>query len=284
MLMKNAPSLFTPRLLLALICGLMLAGCSSGLTLKGSKDEGLKLARLLRDQGRLEAASEVYARLDARGKLNGAEMLEYATVSAPVQQPAQALALYGRARNALGGNIDKMADTEALALCLGMGRAELALGRMTTATKDFECALRRDGSNATALNGMGVLLDAQGRHDEARRRFEQALQSEPGNVAVMNNLALSWLSSGQPDRAIGQLRTADMNNPSLRLNLALAYLYKGDESAARDTLSHLAASDRIDGLIATLSTRADELKQKGGNGNPLLLASTQMLPLSENAQ
>lgn len=284
MLMKKTPSLFTPRLLVALICGLMLAGCTSGLGLKGNKDEGLKLARLLRDQGRLEAASEVYARLDARGKLSGAEMLEYATVGATVDRPAEALALYTRARNALGGNIDKMADTEALALCVGMGRAELALGRLSTAGKDFDCALRRDANNATALNGLGVIKDAEGHHEEARRRFEQALQSEPGNVAVINNLALSWLSSGQADRAIAQLRSVDLNNTSVRLNLALAYLYTGDETAARDTLSPLAAPDRIDGVIAALTTRVDELKQKSGTGNALLLASTHLISLGDSAQ
>lgn len=284
MSIKMLSSLFTPRLLLALICGLMLAGCTTGSGLKGNKEEGLKLARLLRDQGRLEAASDVYARLDARGLLNGKEMLEYATVSAPVHQPSQALALYGRARAALGGSIDKMASTEALALCLGMGRAELALDRKASAAKDFECVLSRDANNYIALNGLGVVLDAEGRHEEARRRFEQALQSEPGNIAVLNNLALSWLASGQPDRAIAQLRSADQANASVRLNLAMAWLYKDDETAAREVLSQLAAADRVEGIITALTTRVTELKQKSGSGNPLLLASMQKLPLSENAQ
>lgn len=284
MLMKKSPIRLTPRLLVALVCGMMLAGCTTGTGLKGSKDEGLKLARLLRDQGRLEAASEVYARLDARGKLNGAEMLEYATVGGTVDRPAEALALYTRARNALGGNIDNMANSEALALCVGMGRAELALGRLSAAHRDFDCALRRDATNATALNGLGVIKDAEGHHEEAQRRFEQALQSEPGNVAVINNLALSWLTSGHPDRAISQLRSVDLNNTSVRLNLALAYLYTGNETAARETLAPVTASERVEGVIAALMTRVDELKENSRSGNALLLASTHLIPLGDTAQ
>lgn len=284
MSMKNPPFPFLRHLLLAVVCGALLAGCSSnGHTLKGSKEEGLKLARLLRDQGRQEAAAEVYARLDVRGKLNGSEMLEYATVAGTVRQPADALALYGRARSALGGNLDQMSPAEATALCVGMGRAELALGRTAAAQKDFACALQRDAGNATALNGMGVLLDAQGRHDEARRRFEQALNSEPGNIAVMNNLALSWLASGQPERAINQLRSADMKNPSVRLNLALAWLYQGNEDNARDVLEKLADPSRVDALLASLSERAATLKSSKAS-ETLLMASTQPLSLSDSTQ
>ena len=282
--MNTPPSHFLRHLLLTVVCGALLAGCSSGgMTLKGNKEEGLKLARLLRDQGRLEAAAEVYARLDVRGKLSGAEMLEYASVAGPVRQPAEALALYGRARDALGGNFAEMSAPEATAICVGMGRAELALGRTAAAQKDFDCALQRDARNATALNGMGVLLDAQGRHDDARRRFEQALSSEPGNIAVMNNLALSWLASGQPERAINQLRSADLNNPSVRLNLALAWLYQGNEANAREVLSKLADASRVDSLVASLSERAATLKSSSAS-ETLLLASTQPLSLSDSTQ
>ncbi|TYL40948.1 tetratricopeptide repeat protein [Dickeya sp. ws52] len=281
MSMKNHASHFLRHLLLALAGCALLAGCSSSHTLKGNKEEGLKLARLLRDQGRQEAAAEVYARLDVRGKLNGTEMLEYATVAGPVRQPAEALTLYSRARDALGGHLDEMSAPQATAICVGMGRAQLALGRTAAAQQDFDCALRRDARNATALNGMGVLLDAQGRHDEARRRFEQVLSIEPGNIAVMNNLALSWLASGQSENAINQLRRADLNNPSVRLNLALAWLYQGNEDNARNVLSQMADASRVDALITHLGARVARLKS-GNASETLLMASTQPLALSDN--
>ncbi len=59
-------------MLALLIVSTVLVGCGSSMAIKGSKDEGLRLARLLRDQGRVEAATEVYARLDSRDALKGA--------------------------------------------------------------------------------------------------------------------------------------------------------------------------------------------------------------------
>lgn len=265
------------RTVILLLAGSLLAGCATG-GLKGNKSEGLKLAHLLRDQGRLEAAADVYARLDVRGLLNGPEMLEYASVAAPVRQPAQALTLYSRARDALGGSLENMSSSEALAICTGMGRAELALGQMGLAQQSFNCALQRDSKNVTALNGAGVLLDAQGQHEQARQRFQQALTQDPGNIPVMNNLALSWLASGQADRAIQQLSNADASNPSVRLNLALAWLVKGDEDKARDVLSQLADASQVDTLMTSLKARAAQLSS---SSNTLLMASTQPLSLSE---
>ncbi len=267
-------------LLLPLLCAVLITGCSSTSALKGNKEEGLRLARLLRDQGRLEAATEVYARLDSRGKLDGTELLEYASVAAPVRPPLQVLNLYGRARQQLGGSADR-SPQQTLAICLGMGRAQLALGRSQMAQQDFNCALKAVPDNASALNGMGVVLDAAGRHDEARRLFDQALRSDPADVAAMNNLALSWLNSGQPTKAISLLRSTELNNPSIKLNLALAYLYDGNQTEARNTLSAIAVEDRLDGLMAELTRRADDMRQSRGQGEALLLASRQPLSLGE---
>ncbi|WP_291830861.1 hypothetical protein [Candidatus Symbiopectobacterium sp. PLON1] len=58
--------------LTVLLLSMVLAGCGSSMEIKGNKDEGLRLARLLRDQGRVEAATDVYTRLDSRNMLKGA--------------------------------------------------------------------------------------------------------------------------------------------------------------------------------------------------------------------
>ncbi|QTF09887.1 tetratricopeptide repeat protein [Brenneria izadpanahii] len=268
------------RLLLALLLGVMLAGCSSSMAIKGTKDEGLRLARLLRDQGRIEAATEVYARIDGRGELNGAELLEYASVASAVRPPQQTLELYGRARQSLGGDSDKMKPQEALAICLGMGRAQLALGRHAMAQKDFACALKAQPDNASALNGMGVVMDAAGKHGEARQLFEKALQVNPADTAAMNNLALSWLVSGDADKAIGLLRSVDNGNPSGKLNLALAYLYNDRQEEARGTLATIAEPQRIDELMETLNRRVEQMRQDNSRGEMLLLSSRQRLQLS----
>ncbi|MFE8102090.1 tetratricopeptide repeat protein [Brenneria goodwinii] len=269
------------RLFLVLLLATLLAGCgSSAMKIKGTKDEGLRLARLLRDQGRIEAATEVYARIDSRGELKGDELLEYASVASSVRAPQQALELYGRARQSLGGDSDKLKPQEALAICLGMGRAQLAMGRNAMAQKDFACALKAQPDNAGALNGMGVVMDAAGRHDEARQLFEKALQVNPADVAAMNNLALSWLVSGDADKAIGLLRSVDNGNPSGKLNLALAYLYDDRQEEARATLAAIAQPQRIDELMETLNQRLAQMRQEKSRGEMLLLSSRQRLQLS----
>ncbi|MCL2893175.1 tetratricopeptide repeat protein [Brenneria tiliae] len=267
------------RLLLVLLLGALLAGCGSSMAIKGTKDEGLRLARLLRDQGRIEAATEVYARMDGRGELQGTELLEYASVAAPVRQPQQTLELYGRARHELGAT-DRLKPQEALAICLGMGRAQLALGRHALAQKDFACALKAQPDSVGALNGMGVVLEAAGRHGEARELFEKALQVNPADVAAINNLALSWLASGEAGKAIGLLRSVDNGNPAGKLNLALAYLYDGRQDEARGTLATIAQPRFIDGLMETLQQRLQQMRQENNGGETLLLSSRQRLQLS----
>lgn len=268
------------RLFLVLLLGSLLAGCGSSMAIKGTKDEGLRLARLLRDQGRLEAATEVYARIDNRGELKGTELLEYASVASSVRSPQQTLELYGRARQSLGGDSDKMKAQEALAICLGMGRAQLAMGRNLIAQKDFACALKAQPDNASALNGMGVVMDAAGKHGEARQLFEKALQVNPADVAAMNNLALSWLVSGEADKAIGLLRSVDNNNPTGKLNLALAYLYSDRQEEARGALATIAQPQRIDELMEALNQRLAQMLQEKSRGETLLLSSRQRLQLS----
>ncbi|WP_224555579.1 tetratricopeptide repeat protein [Pectobacterium versatile] len=267
-------------MLALLIVSTVLAGCSSSMAIKGSKDEGLRLARLLRDQGRVEAATEVYARLDSRDALKGAEMLEYASVAALARSPQQTLELYGRARQALGGDTNKMTQEEALAVCLGMGRSQLALGRNAMAQTDFACALKAQPNDAGALNGMGVVMDASGKHAEARQLFEKALQINPADVAALNNLALSWLASGNADKAISLLRSVDESNATGRLNLALSYLSSGRDDDARAALATIAQPQRIDGLIDELNQRLQQMQQDKSRGEALLLSSRQRLQLS----
>lgn len=271
------------RAMTLLVCGILLAGCAGMHKAQDAKDEGLKLARLLRDQGRLEAATEVYARLDSRGSLTGKELIEYGSVASPVKPPQETLSIYSRARQQLSAENQTMEKNESLALCLGMARAQIALGRTQLAQRDLNCALAIDANNTSALNGYGIVLDASGKHSEARVQFEKALQNDPSDVSALNNMALSWLNSAQPERAIALLRTTDASTPGTQLNLALAYLYQGDSEAARRTLAAIASPDRVDGLMTTLAARVTDLKQPQGQ-NSLLTASRTPLQLSDAKQ
>ncbi|SDI85352.1 Flp pilus assembly protein TadD, contains TPR repeats [Pseudomonas flavescens] len=279
-------SLLRPTLLPVLLA-LALNGCANLVPSPSAPPQGkeareaLALAHTLRDNGRLQAAYEVYARMAERGQLGGSYLLEYASVAAAVRPPQEALALYQQARQALGETLSKLPAAQRLALCNGNGRARLALGQATLAEKDFRCALQAAPGDAQAHNGLGVALNLQGRDAEARLQFEQALASDAAYSPAVNNLALSWLASGDSAKAIGLLNGARGQDISLQLNLALAYVMADqDDTAGRilqDNLEASYAGSILDGFRAA--------RQRVRAGAPLaselLAASQQPLALKE---
>ncbi len=279
--------LIRPLLLPALLV-LALSGCASiGLpnanpALGKEAREALHLAHTLRDNGRLQAAHAVYARMDERGQLDGSYLLEYASVASAVRPAQEALALYLRAQLALASDSSRLPNEQRLALCNGTGRARLALGQATQAERDFRCALEASPNDATALNGLGVAMNLQGQNDQARQQFELALQNAPGYSPALNNLALSWLANGDSSRAIGLLNGArGQGDISLQLNLALAYVISGHDDTAKrvllDNLEEEYATRILDGF------RAARERIQGGAplASELLAASQQPLSLKE---
>ena len=282
-----------PRTLttLTLLALLALSGCSSlgsalpggAPTLSGKENrEALKLARVLRDNGRLEGAFEVYQRLDQRSPLTGAYLLEYASVAAAVRPPRDAWALYDRARQQ--SDLAALDPAQRQALCGGLGRAALALGNASSAEQNFSCALKVEGEHsqrAQLLNGLGVAQTLLGQRPAARESFQQALALEPGYSPATNNLALSWLADGERSKAIGLLNGARQSGEvALQLNLALAWVLDGhDDTALRileENLEPHYAQDILERFRAT--------RQRIANGAPvdseLLAASQQPLKLA----
>lgn len=246
-----------------------------------SAADGLRLARLLRDQQRLEAAAEVYAQLEQRNALAPLELLEYASVAAAVQPPVDSLALFGRARRAL--EPATLAPAATATVCNGLGRARMALGQTDAALRDFDCTLAADADNVVALNAKGVLLDADGRHAEARTLLERASQLAPADSRILNNLALSYLASRDNARAVRLLRQAQApDQPALALNLALAYTLQGDERAARTTLLAMMPETLATRALADFSGRRDRIAAGAPVADELLAASRQQLALRES--
>ncbi|MDR0276563.1 MAG: tetratricopeptide repeat protein [Paucimonas sp.] len=282
-----------PRTLtaLSLLALLALGGCSSlGSAMNAGADapsgkeaaEALKLARVLRDNGRLQGAFEVYQRLDQRSPLKGDYLLEYASVAAAVRPARDAWALYDRARQ--GSDLASLDPAQRQALCGGLGRAALALGNAASAEQSFTCALKADGDRgqrAQLLNGLGVAQTLLGQRPAAREAFQQALAIEPGYSPAANNLALSWLADGERAKAIGLLNGARQNGEvSLQLNLALAWVLDGhDDTALRILEENLEAPYAEDILQRFQATR-----ERIANGAPvdseLLAASQQPLKLA----
>ncbi|MEQ4617094.1 MAG: tetratricopeptide repeat protein [Corticimicrobacter sp.] len=251
--------------------------------LTGSLAEGLRLARMLRDNGRMEGAAGIYARLDQRGELKGALLLEYATVAATVSSPRQALALFGRARQEMGGDPMVLPPATGVALCNGLGRARLALGQTDAALGDFDCALKLDAVNTVALNGKAVILDAQGEHEQAQALWRQAQEIDPADFTLLNNLALSYLSQGKTDETIRLLRQLDMprNMPTLTLNLALAYLLENQPEQADQALRQLVSERQAEQLQAQLMRYSTRIREGEPVAAELLVASRQMLALQD---
>lgn len=245
----------------------------------GKTAESLRLARIMRDNGRLTAAVEIYGRIDEKGGLSPRELLEYASVAAQVLPPQDALSLFVRARQQLTAR-GKMKPDERLAVCLGIGRGRLALGQLDGAAESFRCALEEDGENVAALNGLGVVLAAQGQNDEAHRLLSRALDLDPANAAVRNNLALGQIGTGNTKAAIALLDTGGQGgSPTLALNLALAHLLEDDEAAAQRVLAENLPRIRWAAVLESLKQSAARIRAGQPPAREMLAASRRLLPL-----
>lgn len=248
------------------------------LTVRTDAEGALKLARLLRDNGRMAAAYGVYARADERGQLDAAQSLEYAQVASAVLAPQEALPLYVQARQRLGDS--RLSSDQHYNLCLGIGRGQIAQSLWSGAQQSLQCALDARPNDAEALNSLAVVQSAQGHTPEAEALLERALQSDPGNVAALNNLALAKLVAGHAEAAINLLEGADLNGqPTLILNLTLAYLLQNDEASARQVLQRHLPQVRPDALLASLKSSAMRIHDGQPAARELLAASRQALPL-----
>ncbi|MCK9799342.1 hypothetical protein BK634_20265 [Pseudomonas chlororaphis] len=278
-----------------LLLGLLtLGGCSSlpalgpadngvaALTGKEAK-EALRLARVLRDNGRLSGAYEIYERMDQRQQLKGVYLIEFASVAAQVRSPRETFALYNRAREELGGNLQAMAAPQRLALCSGLARSRLAMGGAELAARDFQCALDVEPNNPQNLNGLGVALNIQGQNQAAREAFEKALAIDPANAAATNNLALSWLASGDSARAIGLLnQPREDREASLQLNLALAYVLDGHDDTARRVLLQTLDPSYAEPILRDFQATRERIANGAPLASELLAASQRPLALAEH--
>ncbi|WEK29043.1 MAG: tetratricopeptide repeat protein [Candidatus Pseudomonas phytovorans] len=278
---------------LSLIALLGLGGCSSlGPALHAGQAaptgreaaEALKLARVLRDNGRLAGAFEVYQRLDQRQPLKGAYLVEYASVAAAVRPARETYALFDRARRDVGADMAGLGATERQALCGGLGRAALALGNAARAESDLQCALSVEGDRsqrAQLLNMLGVAQAQLGQHAVARESFNQALALDPGYSAATNNLALSWLAEGDRSKAIGLLNSArNGGDVALQLNLALAYVLDGHDDTARRILEERLAPDYAAQVLERFQATRQRIEGGAPVASELLAASQQPLQLA----
>lgn len=269
---------------LLLTCfALLLGGCSTQVTKSSSQiseskaidtdtaEEALKLAHLLRNNGHYQAAYEVYEKMDEKGQLEGAFVLEYASLSASILPASEAIALYKRVQGELGREISQ---SQQQAICVGLGRAYLELAQLNKAKEQFQCALEASSQSVMALNGLGVIASMKGDATTAQENLQAALDIAPSNEMVLNNLALSWLSSGDYQKAINLLKTKQSSqNMSTRLNLALAYVFINREDMARELLLKNISRNKTETILDRYISSKNRI-ENGSNISAELLALT----------
>ena len=269
---------------LLLVCFVvLLGGCSTQVTKSSSQisesktvetdtaEEALKLAHLLRNNGRYQAAYEVYEKMDEKGQLEGPFVLEYASLSASILPASEAIALYKRAQDELGKEVS---NSQQQAICVGLGRAYLELAQLNKAKEQFQCALEASPQSVMALNGLGVIASMNGDVSTAQENLQGALDIAPSNEIVLNNLALSWLSSGEFQKAISLLKTKQSSqNMSTRLNLALAYVLIDREDMARELLLKNISRNKTEAILDSYVTSKYRIKN-GSDISAEILALT----------
>ena len=98
------------------------------------------------------------------------------------------------------------------------------------AEKDFQRAIELNPNSAAAHHWYGAFLAKLGRQQEAQRELQKATQLDPLSLLISTSVGWEYYASGQPDRAIEELRkTLEMDQdygPARRL-LEICYEEKG---------------------------------------------------------
>jgi len=173
-----------------------------------------------------------------------------------------------------------------------LGRAEFALQRANTLDKRnpevlnelgnlklrrlhpaeaielYDRALRIDRRNLSALTGKAVSLDFLSRHGEAQEVYRQALQVYPSNFVLLSNYSLSQVLSGQIGTGLAtmeELLRDPENGPSIRSNMALAYVLDGRRQDAYAMLTGTMSEADIRDTL----NRYDQIRKQFKAGKPI---------------
>ena len=89
---------------------------------------------------------------------------------------------------------------------IGLGTLLLRTGRLEEAEEHFAQGLKFQPQSAPAHNGLGMVRQRQNRMAEALACFQEAAQCDPNDWHPHLNLANAYLSGGDRDKAIPELR------------------------------------------------------------------------------
>ncbi|MEW6719878.1 MAG: tetratricopeptide repeat protein [Thermodesulfobacteriota bacterium] len=154
---------------------------------------------------------------------------------------------------------------------VALGVAYEKKGELALAGREYERALKKDGSSFLARFNLGNVRLAEKRYDAAREEYLRALELRPGNPEAVNNLAwAAILSGGGREDALRRLQGV-LEDPARRqppLLDTLGVLLGGmsrvpeAESAFAEALRRCDAGDPA----CTESVRAEILEHRGALG------------------
>lgn len=96
-----------------------------------------------------------------------------------------------------------------------LGVAELKLGNIRGARKDFSQAIKYDSKHVDALNNLGALNCLEKRYKPATKYLKQALALDETRAVIHINLAESWFGQGKIDWAMTEYARALELDPDI---------------------------------------------------------------------
>lgn len=123
-----------------------------------------------------------------------------------------------------------------------MGLSFLGELNYTSALIELTEAEKLDPDNPDVIYNLGIAYMGKRRPDLAESRFQKAIMLKPENSAARNDLGVAYLDLKRWDNAIQQFRVVKddifyANSDNAAINLALAYLGKGDYPKALEELN-----------------------------------------------
>ena len=138
-----------------------------------------------------------------------------------------------------------------------MGLSFLGERNYTGALIELTEAARLDPENPDILYNLGMAYMGKNRPDLAEQPLLKTIEIKPNNSSARNDLGVAYLDLKKWDKAIIQFKIVKNDiffehNESTSINLALAYLGKGENQLAMDELHYVlrANSRRIEARLS----------------------------------
>lgn len=144
-----------------------------------------------------------------------------------------------------------------------LGVAELKLGNMRGARKDFSQAIKYDPKHVDALNNLGALNCLERRYKPASKYLKQALALDETRAVIHINLAESWFGQGKIDWAMTEYARALELDPDILSPQSDGVIARVSTPEQRARISYLIAKayakrGNMDGALDYLKRAKDD--------------------------